>query len=136
MQLVATAVCLECGLVGGMFAPAIFMGAAAGAAYHRSQHGHLTVTRTEVVEAPSPCVTRHLYCRYQKIVLAAVGLAASGLTAFQLSLDITPGAWGILPTLQVTDRGVVFVVVVGVGVGVVVGVVVVVSRSDVDVFGG
>ena len=36
-------------------------------------------------------------------MLALVAAAAAALTSLQLSLGLTPGVWGILPTLQVAD---------------------------------
>lgn len=70
VKLYLTAFCAAAGLVGGTFAPSLFLGATAGAAYHS---------------------------------VAAVGVAsaAGSLVDLQTSLGVAPGAWGILPQLQV-----------------------------------
>ena len=70
VKLYLTAFCAASGLVGGTFAPSLFLGATAGAAYH-------------------------------SIVAVGVASAAGNLVDLQMSLDVVPGAWGILPQLQV-----------------------------------
>jgi len=70
VKLYLTAFCAASGLVGGTFAPSLFLGATAGAAYH-------------------------------SIVAVGVASAAGNLVDLQTSLDVVPGAWGILPQLQV-----------------------------------
>jgi H+/Cl- antiporter ClcA len=70
VKLYLTAFCAASGLVGGTFAPSLFLGATAGAAYH-------------------------------SVVAVGVASAAGALVDLQTSLGVEPGAWGILPQLQV-----------------------------------
>ena len=70
LKLLLTALCSSSGLVGGTFAPSLFLGATAGAVYH-------------------------------DVAAAGVKHAADSLVALQTSIGVEPGAWGVLPQLQV-----------------------------------
>lgn len=70
LKLFLTALCATSGLVGGTFAPSLFLGATAGAAY-------------------------------QNVAEVGVAQAAHGLVELQTNLGVVPGAWGVLPQLQV-----------------------------------
>lgn len=70
LKIGTTAFSLGAGLVGGVFAPSLFIGATAGAAFH-------------------------------SLVASATEFAATNLVSLQLSLDVVPGSWGVLPILSV-----------------------------------
>ena len=71
-KLLATAICVGSGLVGGTFAPSLFFGAALGVAY-QSFAGTLLCS------------------------------LADAIAAYQTSIGVEVGSWGVIPQLTVAD---------------------------------
>lgn len=91
LKLVATAVSLGSGLVGGLFAPAMFLGASLGAAYGKSLSLILPISASSLAAPPA----------YAMVGMAAV-LAASArapLTAILLLFELTRDYRIILPLM-------------------------------------
>eukprot|EP00746_Dinoflagellata_sp_MGD_P058198 gnl/MRDRNA2_/MRDRNA2_249542_c0_seq1.p1 gnl/MRDRNA2_/MRDRNA2_249542_c0~~gnl/MRDRNA2_/MRDRNA2_249542_c0_seq1.p1 ORF type:complete len:212 (+),score=31.34 gnl/MRDRNA2_/MRDRNA2_249542_c0_seq1:1-636(+) len=71
-KLIATSICIGSGLVGGTFAPSLFLGAVLGVAY-------------------------------QNAAGAVLGGIADAIAAYQTSIGVPVGSWGVIPRLTVAD---------------------------------
>ena len=71
-KLIATALCLGTGLVGGTFAPSLFFGAVLGVAY-------------------------------QDFAGSILSQLADAIAAYQTSIGIPVGSWGVIPQLTLAD---------------------------------
>lgn len=71
-KLLATSLCVGAGLVGGTFAPSLFLGAALGVAY-------------------------------QSFAGQTLAALADAIAAYQTSIGVEVGSWGVIPQLTVAD---------------------------------
>lgn len=101
--MVATAVCRASGLVGGVYAPSLFVGAALGAAFHILCQNALTANGALLDALPLPMHTVELADTASYALIGAATMLAAHckvpLTAVLLLFELTRDYSIVLPTL-------------------------------------
>ena len=110
IKLQLTSFSLASGLIGGVFAPALFFGATAGVAYQNIMSG--VVTYIAHVFAGSELISSSFFCIANSPAYATVGAAATlgaifraPLTSSMLMFELTQNHDIVLPVLAATGLG-------------------------------